>query len=78
MSTPVMELFRKASDLPDSDRALLAGLLIESLDAEPDEEVEQAWLAEVERRVAELDSGSVQTVSWEKVKARLMKHSDGK
>lgn len=74
----MIELFRKASDLPDSDRALLAGHLIESLDAEPDEEVEQAWLAEVERRVAELDSGSVQTVSWEEVKARLMKHGDGK
>jgi putative addiction module component (TIGR02574 family) len=78
MSTPVIELFRRASDLPESDRALLAGLLIESLDAEPDEDVEQAWLAEVERRVAELESGSVQTVPWEEVKARLMKHSDGK
>ena len=78
MSTPVIELFRKASDLSDSDRALLAGLLIESLDAEPDEQVEQAWLAEVERRVAELASGSVETFSWEEVKARLIKHGDGK
>jgi putative addiction module component (TIGR02574 family) len=78
MSTPVIDLFRRASDLPESDRALLAGLLIESLEAEPDEEVEEAWLAEVERRVAELESGSVQTVPWEEVKARLMKHSDGK
>lgn len=78
MSTPVIELFRRASDLPESDRALLAGLLIESLDVEADEDVEPAWLAEVERRVAELDSGSVPTVPWEEVKARLMKHNDGK
>ena len=74
----MIELFRRASDLPESDRALLAGLLIESLDAEQDDDVEQAWLAEVERRVAELESGSVQTVPWEEVKARLMKHNDGK
>jgi putative addiction module component (TIGR02574 family) len=76
MSTPVIELFRRASDLPESDRALLPGLLIESLEAEPDEDVEHAWLAEVERRVAELESGSVQTIPWEEVKARLMKHND--
>lgn len=72
MSTPVIELFRRASDLPESDRALLAGLPIESLEAEPDEDVERAWLAEVDKRVAELESGAVQTVSWEEVKARLI------
>lgn len=78
MSTQVIDLFRKASDLPESDRALLAGLLLESLEVEPDADVEQAWLAEVERRVAELEGESVQTVPWEEVKDRLMENSDGK
>jgi len=78
MSAQVIELFRKASDLPESDRALLAGLLIESLEAEPDDEVEKAWLDEVERRVEQLDSGATKTVPWEEVKMRLTINSDGK
>jgi len=78
MSTQVIELFRKASDLPESDRALLAGLLIESLEAEPDDEVEKAWLDEVERRVEQLNSGATKTIPWEEVKMRLIRNSDGK
>jgi putative addiction module component (TIGR02574 family) len=78
MSAQVIELFRKASDLPESDRALLAGLLIESLEAEPDDEVEKAWLDEVERRVEELNSGATKTNPSEEVKMRLIRNSDGK
>jgi len=76
MSTQVIELFRKASDLPESDRALLAGLLIESLEAEPDEDVEKAWLYEVERRVEQLNSGATKTVPWEEVKLPLIRNGD--
>lgn len=77
MSTSVLEVFEKASILSDSDRALLAGLLIESLEVDTDEEAERAWMAEVERRVTELKSGSVQTIPWEEVKARLFSRADG-
>ena len=33
--------------------------------------MEETWLAEIERRMAELDSGSVQTISWEELRAQL-------
>ncbi len=33
--------------------------------------VEQAWVMEIERRMAQLDSGTVQTISWEQLRARL-------
>lgn len=46
-------------------------LLIESLDAESEEGVDDAWMAEVERRMAELDSGAVQPISWDELRARL-------
>jgi hypothetical protein len=59
MQSPDVELFNKAADLPEEDRATLAGLLIESLDTEIDEGVEEAWQVEVQRRLSELDSGSV-------------------
>ena len=72
MSTHVTELFEKASSLSEQERATLAGLLIDSLESEIDPDVEEAWRVEIERRLAELDSGTVQTVPWETVKAKLL------
>ena len=66
------DIFRDAADLPDRDRATLAGLLIESLEGEPDPDIEAAWAAEIERRVAELDAGAVKTIPWEEVRQRLL------
>ena len=72
METDVVELFKQACQLPEKDQAELAGLLLESLETEPDLAVDQAWAKEVERRVADLDSGTVKTVPWETVKAKLL------
>ncbi len=73
MSTPVGDLFRQASALDEQDRATLAGLLLESLEHEVDEDVESAWREEIERRLAELDANGVELVPWEEVKAKLRK-----
>jgi putative addiction module component (TIGR02574 family) len=72
MTTHVTELFEMASALSEQERATLAGLLIESLESEVDPDVEEAWRVEIERRLAELDSGAVETVPWEVVKAKLL------
>jgi len=73
MTKEVVELFKRASDLPESDRATLAGLLIESLDSQHESDVESAWFSEIERRMQELDAGSVKTVSWQQVRAKLFR-----
>ncbi len=73
MSTPVGDLFRQASTLDEPDRATLAGLLLESLEHEVDEDVETAWRDEIERRLAELDAGGVELIMWEEVQAKLRK-----
>lgn len=65
------QVFKDAADLPEDDRATLAGLLIESLEPEPDADVEEAWAREIERRVAQLDAGSVRTIPWDEVRQRL-------
>lgn len=65
-------LFRDACELPERDRATLAGLLIESLEADADPDVEAAWRDEIERRVADIDSGNVETIPWEEVRRRLL------
>ncbi len=71
MTREVAELLEEASQLPESDRAELAGRLLESLQGQPEEGVEAAWAEEVERRVRQIDSGEVQTIPWEEVRAKL-------
>lgn len=72
MSRTFTELWKEASELSEKDRADLAGLLIESLEGEPDADVEAAWAAEIERRVAELEAGTVESIPWEVVRQRLI------
>ena len=62
MSRRVHDLYREAVELSESERAELAGLLLESLEAEPDPDVELAWAQEIERRVRDLDEGKVETI----------------
>ena len=39
--------------------------------ARVDEDAEAAWATEVNRRLAELDSGAVKTIPWAEVRRRL-------
>jgi putative addiction module component (TIGR02574 family) len=71
MTGDVQDLFRRAAELSEGDRAELAGLLIESLEGEPDTGVEAAWAEEVERRVRQVDAGEVELIPWEQVRAEL-------
>lgn len=72
MAKSVVDLFREASDLEEDERATLAGLLLESLEGDPDPDVEAAWVAEIERRVHQIDAGEVKLIPWEEVKERLL------
>lgn len=72
MSRTFTDVWKEASELSEEDRAALAGLLIESLEGEPDPDVESAWAAEIEKRVAELDAGTVKSIPWEAVRQRLL------
>ena len=71
MATAVDELYEKASHLPPSERAALAGLLVDTLEGAIDPEIERVWRQEVTKRIAELDSGAVKTVSGDEVRAKL-------
>jgi hypothetical protein len=71
MARDVKELIREAAQLPETDRATLAGAMIESLDPRPTPEVKAAWSREIERRVRELETGSVELADWADVRAEL-------
>jgi putative addiction module component (TIGR02574 family) len=59
----------EAQKLTPEERAKLLVHLIASLDA--DEEIEEAWAKEADRRAAELDSGAVVAISGDEMMARL-------
>ena len=71
MSREVTELLKKALELPVTDRAELAGSIIESLDQAEDKSVKDAWDAEILRRMEDLDSGRVKPISQHEVLRRL-------
>jgi putative addiction module component (TIGR02574 family) len=73
MSPTAEELLKQALNLGETDRASVAGALIESLHQEVDPDVEVAWDAEIRRRVEELDSGAVERLPWTEVRARLFR-----
>jgi len=75
MGKNLKEVFQKAVQLPERDRATLAGLLIETLDPVSEADVEVAWSAEIKRRMAEIDAGTVELISWEEVRAELFGQS---
>ena len=57
--------------LPAEERARLALELIRSLDGEPEEGVTEAWDAEIERRGAEVDAGTADTITLEEYRAHV-------
>jgi putative addiction module component (TIGR02574 family) len=62
---------REALQLPPKARADIAGTLLRSLDDREEHGVEEAWAAEVTRRVADVDAGRVKLVSWQQARRRL-------
>ena len=58
MSSDSTKVQDDAIRLPHRERAKLALRLIESLDPGKDEDVDEIWLAEAERRLKEYDAGA--------------------
>ncbi|MCX7161243.1 MAG: addiction module protein [Proteobacteria bacterium] len=70
MTDLVDELSRKARALPPEDRVRLAEELLATVQ-KVDAEVEQAWDAEIRRRIAEIDSGTAKLIPAEEVFAEV-------
>lgn len=64
------ELIAQINDLPIDQRAEIASQILQGLNA-PDPEIEKAWMDEVDRRMAEVDSGKVKMIPGEEVMKRL-------
>ena len=62
------KILREALALSPDERERIATVLLDSL---PPEEWEQAWVAESERRVKDLDEGRTRAIPGEEVFAKL-------
>jgi putative addiction module component (TIGR02574 family) len=69
--TVTAKLTEELLSLPCEDRIRIVERLLESLNAPADNEIEQAWAIEVERRINELNSGTVRSIPGEEVFADI-------
>ncbi len=76
MTTAVAdEILGNALRQPETDRARIAEALIASLDTPTDRDVERAWQLEIDKRLLDIDTGSVKCVPWEEVRDRLYRNA---
>ncbi|HEV7671499.1 MAG TPA: addiction module protein [Thermoanaerobaculia bacterium] len=71
MNVIAEKLLRQALTLNDEGRAAIAGALIDSVHGEADPGAEAAWDREIDRRVRQIDDGSVAMTPWSEVRKRL-------
>lgn len=71
MTKAAETLLREALKLEVAERADLAAELLASLEGEPDDAVQAAWAAEIERRIEQIDAGTEKLFPWEEVEREL-------
>ncbi|MGP8245046.1 MAG: addiction module protein [Bryobacteraceae bacterium] len=71
MERHVAEVLRDALALPAEARAALIDSLIGSLEPAIDEGAEEAWKAEIDRRLQQIDSGATTLVPWQAARRHL-------
>ena len=69
METQFETVEEEALKLTPGERAALAQRLLASLDE--DSEIDDAWAAEVERRIAEVENGAVQVIPIEEALSQV-------
>ena len=67
------KLLQEALKLSTEERAALATALLATLDGPADPDVEAAWVAEIEQRLVEIDSGAVKPVPWQEARASILR-----
>ena len=68
MSEDFKQILENVKQLNPKERALIAHVIISSLDTVIDEEVDMAWGELAEKRLNDLQNGNVKPVTWEEIK----------
>jgi putative addiction module component (TIGR02574 family) len=73
MPMTLKELYNESRQLPREQSAELIDLLLVDAFSQPDAAVDEAWGHEIDRRLAELESGTVKGIRAEEVMAKARK-----
>jgi putative addiction module component (TIGR02574 family) len=71
MNENATTLLEQVLTLPDHERAEIAARLLESLDRDGEEDLNEVWVREIERRCAALDGGEAVMSDWNEFRARI-------
>jgi putative addiction module component (TIGR02574 family) len=73
MNPEISDLLKRALALPVDERAALANTLLDTLEGTNESvSVQEAWDAEVARRIEDLKAGKAVTVPWEELHRELL------
>ena len=72
MTDAARKLLDDVLALPEEDRAHIAAGLLASLDGPPDADWDEAWLAELDRRVEAAKQRGETGADWSEVRAELL------
>ncbi len=64
-------ILNEALSMNSSERARIAHCLIHSLEEPSSESVDEQWFQLAQKRLEELENGTVQPVSWEEIKKKV-------
>jgi putative addiction module component (TIGR02574 family) len=79
MNPEVSDLLRRALALSVDERAALANTLLDTLQSTNESvSVQEAWDAEVARRIEDLKAGMAVTVPWEELHRELLAMVNGR
>jgi len=70
MSPGTEQVLQKALALPTAEQVELIEALIASLEQVDQQPLDQHWMAEIQRRSAQFDSGTVNPTPWSVVRER--------
>ena len=71
MSEDFKSILKNVKQLNPQERALMAHLIIASLETVADEGVDEAWAELASRRYDDLITGKVKGVTWDEIKQRI-------
>jgi putative addiction module component (TIGR02574 family) len=75
MSQGVEQILEAALALPDDHQLQLVDALLAAVDERGLRPFDDSWLAEIQRRSAEFDAGTVKPIPWAEVKERARRET---
>ena len=71
MSPMVDQLFARLAELPEAQREELAETFLDQLPGDDEADWDPEYVAEIKRRVAEVEAGTATLLEWDEVRAHL-------